>query len=592
MTRKHRALRIFMLLIVLSLVASACGKGGGGGQSKQITGVKGGTFKIAASGDVDYIDPGQIYYTFSYMLFRIMVRNLVTYPALPGEAGNRLVADIATNTGDVSADGLTYSFTIKDGIKYQKDTAAGRQVKSADIRYAIERGFYPSVANGYASLYFKGIFAGDEAFLTDPKPGVHITGIDVSNDKKIVFNLKKPTGDFLYRLALPLASPVPEEYATPYDKKAQSEYGPNLAATGPYKLERTNGKVTGYTAGKKIAMVRNENWLQSTDAIRKAFPNRFEVTEGFEDTAIATDKILAGEFDYNGDFTIPPEKIKTIVGNPVQKTKIFFNPTNCFRYVSLNTRIKPFNKKEVRQAVAYVLNKSAMRLTRGGKTIGDIATHVLIPGINGFNETGGRSYDPYPSKDFVGDVEKAKALMVKAGYPNGMYNGPAVLMVHGVPGVAPKTAEVVAASLAKIGIKVNRQGFKSNIMYTKYLSVPKQNVAVGPNPGWCWDYPDSFTVIGALFDGRLISATGNNNYAELKDDELNGLIDKAKAATGTRRATLWAEANKKVMELVPVVPWLWDSAPNLISSRVVGYQFTLASSSIDLAVASLKVGSI
>jgi peptide/nickel transport system substrate-binding protein len=584
-----------MVFMILALVASACGKGGkDSSEGTKLLRVKGGTFKIASSGDVDFIDPGQVYYTFSTMLFRVMVRNLVTYPALAGDAGNRLVPDIATKPADVSADGTQYTFTIKEGIKYQPETANGRQVRSEDFRYAIERGFFTSVANGYANLYFRDVFKGDEAFLAKPGPGtgVHITGIDVRDEKKIVFNLKRPTGDFLYRLAMGLGSPVPPEYAKPYDSKTQSDYGPNFAATGPYKLERTGSKVTGYAAGKKIVMVRNENWSQATDEIRKAFPNRFEVTEGFEDTAIATDKILSGDFDYNGDFTIPPEKIKSILSNTTQRGRIFFNPTNCFRYVSLNTTTKPFNDVRVRQAVAYVLDKAAMRLTRGGKNVGDIATHVLIPGINGFKESGAREYDPYPSKDFTGDVGKAKELMQQAGYAGGMYKGPPVLMVFAAGGVAAQTAEVVASSLSKIGIRVNRQGYKPNIMYTKYLSVPKQNVAVGPNPGWCWDYPDSYTVIRALFDGRLISATANNNYAELKDDTLNRMIDEAAAASGTRRAKLWADANKKVMALVPVVPWLWDSQPNLISNRVVGYQFTLASSSIDLAVASLKAGSL
>lgn len=583
-------MRLTGLLLVLASVATACGSSKSGGNTTDLSAKPGGTFKIAFGGDVDYMDPGQIYYTASQMLFRVMIRTLVSYPAIAGEAGNKLVPDIATTTGTLSADGLTYEFVIKDGIKFQPETAGGRQVTAADIRYGIERGFYPSVANGYVGIYFKDLFVGDEEFIKDPKPGngKHITGIDVSNPKKVVFHLKRATGDFLYRLALPLTAPVPEEYARPFDSKTQSEYGANFASTGPYMIERTNGKVTGYEATKKINMVRNKNWLSSTDTIRKAFPDRYEVVEGFEDTSAATEKILNGDFDYNGDFTIPPEKIETILSNPEQKDKIFFNANNCFRYVALNTTLPPFDNVKVRQAVAYVLNKSGMRLTRGGKRIGEIATHVLIPGINGFQDVGGKKYDPYPSTEFAGDLAKAQGLMREAGYPSGKYTGPEVYLVGGNTGVAPKTTTVVQESLLQLGIRVHREEYKTNIMYTKYAGIPKQKVQVLSNVGWCWDYPDSYTVIGALFDGRKVTESANQNYSQINDPGLNTLIDKAYSAVGTQRAKLWADADKRVMELAPVIPWLWDSAPNLISKRVLNYQFTLLSSSIDLAVAALK----
>ncbi|GAC1408728.1 MAG: ABC transporter substrate-binding protein [Actinomycetota bacterium] len=589
MRRVHPGLRLVAAVLVLAFVVTACG--GNKGKLSSDAAVKpGGTFRIASSADVDYIDPGQIYYTFSQMLFRVMVRTLVNYPALPGAEGNKLVPDMATSTGTVSSDGLTYEFVIKDGVKYQPDTAGGRQVKSEDIRYGIERGFYPSVANGYANLYFKDLFVGDEDFVKAPKPGTHIKGIDVSSPNKIIFHLKKPTGDFLYRLALPLTAPVPEEYAKSYDAKTQSDYGQNFASSGPYQLERTGGKVTGYTAGKKIRMVRNPNWVRETDTIRKALPNEYEVIEGYEDASAATEKILNGDFDYNGDFTVPPEKLETILSNPLKKDQLHINTTNCFRYVALNTAIPPFNNPKLRQAVAYILDRNGMRLTRGGKRLGEIATHVLIPGINGFEEAGGVKYDPFPSPDFAGDLNKAQDLMRQAGFPDGKFHGDPVYMVGGNSGVAPKTTRIVQDSLAKLGINVRREDYKGNIMYTKYASVPAQKVQVLPNVAWCWDYPDSYTVIGALFDGRKITPTANNNYSQINDTALNALIDSAYAKFGPDRAKAWAEADKKVTELAAVIPWLWDNSANLISKRVRNYQFTLSSASIDLAVAGLDQG--
>ncbi|MHB8511307.1 MAG: ABC transporter substrate-binding protein [Actinomycetota bacterium] len=596
MRKVNPATRVVALVFVLALIGTACSKKNVTVQTTALT--KGGTFEIVSTGDVDYMDPGQIYYTFSQMLFRVMVRTLVGYAPKAGADSTQLVPDAATDMGTVSPDGMTYTFTIKQGIKYQPEVAGGRQVTSADFRYGIERGFYPSVANGYVGAYFTGIFVGDDAFDKKPAPGTHITGIDVSDPSKIVFHLKKPLGDFLYRIALPLVSPVPEEYAHSFDIKPQSTYGANFASTGPYEIQRdATGKVTGYEPNKKIEMVRNSNWDPKTDQIRTAYPNGFEVIEGF-DGSQGTDKILSGQFDYNGDFTIPPPKIATIEANPSQKDQLQINTEWCLRYVALNTAIPPFNNKLIREAVAYVLDRNGMRTTRGGKRLGEIATHILSPGVPGFEEAGGldtTKYNPFPSLDstgtpFTGDLAKAEDMMKQAGFSDGKYHGPPVFMVGAAGTVTTQTNSVVQDSLAKIGITVNRQEFKPNTMYTAYYGIPSKNVQVFTNPGWCPDYPDASTVLGTLFDGRKITKSANNDYSLLNDPNINHMIDVATADTNpTQRAKDWAAVDHAVTESAAVIPWLWDNTASLLSKRVKNFQFVLPSSSIDLAVVALDV---
>ncbi|MGH2707754.1 MAG: hypothetical protein ACRDJF_10110, partial [Actinomycetota bacterium] len=116
---------------------------------------------------------------------------------------------------------------------------------------------------------------------------------------------------------------------------------------------------------------------------------------------------------------------------------------------------------------------------------------------------------------------------------------------------------------------------------------PKAGVAVAPNPAWFWDYPDAVTVMRPLFDGRLISPTGNNNFSLLDDAGLNALMDRAAGASGPERARLWSEADKRVMELAPVVPWLWETAANPVSARVIGFTYSLGLASPDLATISV-----
>jgi len=102
------------------------------------------------------------------------------------------------------------------------------------------------------------------------------------------------------------------------------------------------------------------------------------------------------------------------------------------------------------------------------------------------------------------------------------------------------------------------------------------------------DYPDGLTVIKALYDGRLITPNANNNYSQLDDATLNKLIDRASAASGDERAKLWGEANKRVMALAPVVPFIWSTVPMIWSDRVPHADFTLAVGGPDLATISVN----
>lgn len=580
------------LAIVLALSTAACG---GGPQTRQLLDVpaKGGAFRIAAQGDVDSLDPARGNNSFSRMLFRVLTRNLVHYPALPGSEGNALVGDIATDTGQVTGGGTTYTFNIRPGVKYQPEVAGGREVQSKDFKYAIERAFYPSVASPFARAYFSDLFVGDEAFLAAPGPATHIGGIDVTDPRRIVFNLKRPTGDFRYRLALPLASPVPEEYARTFDLTPRSAYAANLAATGPYQIQRQGGTVTGYEPGDRIVLSRNTSWDAASDPIRKAYPDRIEVAQRFDQADTATEAILAGQFDYNGDFSIPPDRVDQIVDDRSLKDRLFTNPGTCMRYVALNTTIAPLDNVKVRQAIAYALDRESMRARRGGPRAGHIAGHVLTPGQDGFSEAGGLTYNPYPSDRNQGNLTKAQEVLKEAGFITGTVvddrgRKPRILMVSDLTGTQPLIADIVQKALESLGFEVTREAYKTNEMVRDFLSVPDQDVAVAPNVGSCWDYPDGGALISRLFDGRRITQTGNTNYSLINDQALNTAIDQASLAGAETRADAWAEVDKSVMDLVPVIPWLWDTTTSLISSRVVNYQYSVFSSSVDLAVVAVK----
>jgi peptide/nickel transport system substrate-binding protein len=581
----------------VALLAAACG-----GASKTATGQsgsgistsppatptscasQGGTLKVLSAGDVDHIDPGEAYYSFTYEITRPTQRFLL----VPKPGSTELMPDLATTMPTVSADGKTVTVTLKQGVRFSPPV--NREVTSADVKYAIERGFATSVANGYATAYFSAI---EGAPMTPPSFPQPISGIETPDAHTIVFHLVRPEAIFVSALSLPLTAPVPESYAKPFDDQAVSSYGLHQVATGPYMIKNSSsGNINGvgYKPGQLVDLVRNPNWDSATD-FRLACVDQVLFQEGYQDPTVMTKAILSGSADANGDSPPPAAELRSILANSQQRKELFFTPAGGSRYVALNTSKPPFDSLDVRKAVAYVLDRNAMRLTRGGTADGTIATHFVDPGFGnqGFDQAGGRSYDPFPSANFSGDVAKAKDLMKQAGYAGGMYTGPRITMVADNTPPGSDTAKVVAADLAKIGFKVQLISVTHATMYTKYCNVPKSEPNVCPNVGWLPDFHEPQTILDPTFNGKNILPSNNSNWPLLNEPAINAAMDKAeKTLDPTQRFEAWGKIDDSVVETAGAVPWLWENFPTVFSSRVVPALMVDNSGSPDVAMMSIK----
>jgi peptide/nickel transport system substrate-binding protein len=294
--------------------------------------------------------------------------------------------------------------------------------------------------------------------------------------------------------------------------------------------------------------------------------------EGYQDSTIMTRTILSGSADANGDTPPPPAELKSILSNSTQKQQLYFTPTGGSRYIALNTTKAPFNKLAVREAVAYVLDKNALRLTRGGPVDGTIATHFIDPsfGDKGFTQAGGYTFDPFPSAGSSGDVAKAKELMRQGGYASGMYSGPTVTQVADNTPPGSNTAQVVAADLAKIGIKVHTISVTHATMYTKFCNVPKNEPDICPNVGWLPDFHEPQAVLDVPFNGKFILPSNNSNWPLLNDPKVNAAMDQAeKELDPSKRYQEWGRIDEMVTRTGAAVPWLWENFPTVFSSRVV-----------------------
>ena len=560
---------------VVALAIAGCG--GGSDESASTTGApvegrQGGKLTMLWTDDVDNIDPGVTYYQMGYMVAYATQRPLYSWKPDDGETP---VPDLAEGDPQVSSDGRTVTVRIRDGVRFSPPV--DREVTSADVKYAIERGFFGTVANGYAGSYFGDLVGAKPGAA----PGTEIPGIRTPDDRTIVFKLDRGTGGVLAgALALPLSAPVPEEYAARFDRRNPSRYGQNQVATGPYKVE-------SYEAGRRIHLVRNENWDPTTD-YKPAYVDEIEMPQGNDDTTVASRRVIEGDGMLTGDFSPPPQVLAQVVKS--RKDQLTLIPAGSARYVSMNTTVAPFDDVNVRRAVAAGFDREAMRRVRGGEMVGDIPTHMIPPGLPGFEEAGG--FEGI-GLDFMstpgGDPELAAEYFRAAGYSSGRYEGDErLLMVGTSEGVAQNNAEIAKENFEKLGFEVDLRLVTQDAMYTKFCGVPSVDVAICPNVSWGKDFGDPQTILDPTFNGRNIIPQYNANWPELDVPEINAAMDEAALVTDPRdRAQAWARIDRMIAEQAPVVSWLWDKQPLLRSADVNGVASEF-NSAWDLAWSSLE----
>jgi peptide/nickel transport system substrate-binding protein len=555
-------------VLAAAVLCAACGGGGSDSandrQAPDRAPKRGGTLTVLWTNDVALIDCGATYYQMDWFLCWSTQRPLYNYK--PDSVN--MVPDVATGAPEVSADARTVTVKLRTGVKFSPPV--NREVTSADVKYAIERGFFRTVNTGYAPVYFGDV----EGAKPGVKPGTKIAGIEAPDAQTLVFHLTKPTGGVLAAgaLALPLTAPVPEEYAAPFDAKEPSVYGQHQVATGPYMIANdAQGNATGYKPQRGVHLVRNPSWDASTD-YKPAYVDEIENVMGNGDTGVASRKILEGRSMATGDFSPPPDVLKQAMEH--NKSQLLLSPSTGGRWISMNTKLKPFDDLNVRKAVLAGFDRNALRLTRGGEPAGTIATHFLPPTIAGFSEAGGDKGPGYDFLDASGKPNKALSAdyFKKAGYPSGKYTGgEKLLMVGANTGVAARAAEVTKQQFEDMGFKVTLRLVGIETAYVRYCNVPKMKVAVCPNVGLNADFADGQTLLDPSFNGDSIVPVNNTNWPQLDDPQINQAMTKAKElGKPQERAQAWARIDRMVTAQAPAIPWLWDNTPVLESKDVHG----------------------
>jgi peptide/nickel transport system substrate-binding protein len=557
---------------VASLAVAGCGgssddssSGGGNQPTAPPQGAKkGGDLTVLYNADVDNIDPGITYYQYGFNVAYATQRPLYSYK--PDDATNPQ-PDLAEGAPQISPDGKTVTVKIRSGVKFSPPV--NREVTSKDVRYGLERGFLKTVNGAYVGAYM-----GDVEGLKAYQDGKakNISGLQTPDDHTLVIKLARPRAAIVAgMLSMPASAPVPEDYAAKFDKAQPSSYGQHQVSTGPYMIKNdSSGKLTGYKPGSQIQLVRNPNWDASTD-YKPAYLNSITIKEGV-DPDVGARQVVSGSHLVSGDFQLTPATLQR-VSRSDKDLLVLTPPTGRYRYIALNTTEKPFDNVNVRRAIVAGFDRTALRQAFGGPLVGEIPTHYLPPGQPGYEEAGGAKG---PGFDFMshpsGDMALAASYMKKAGYPSGKYTGDETLtMVSDNATQQMNVSEVAAQQFEKLGFKVKLKGVTRDSMYTKFCQVPKAEPPICPSVGWLKDFADPEAELGPVFNGKNILQVGNSNFAQLNDKSLNDMMDKAEIVNQpTKRIAAWAAVDKKITDLAPGIPWLWDKQPVLHSKDVNG----------------------
>jgi peptide/nickel transport system substrate-binding protein len=513
---------------------------------------------MLGTGDVDFMDPNISYYTTGYLNLRMWSRQLLTYPAVPGQTTS-IVPDLATEVpttgnGGISADGLTYRLTIRQGVKW--NTTPARQVTAADEVRGIERTCNPSQPFG-GLPDFEDLIAGFATFCAGfEKTPANVAAIksyitthmvsglqvDPTNALTVIFHLTRPATYFPNQLAIPALSPAPVEYL---------DYLPASATLAQHTISDGPYEVQSYTPTKSIVYIRNPVWNPATDSVRKAYVDRIVVSQtGNQQQIFQELKTNTPAADMGWDAPVPTASVPSLLSS--KSPNLTLGPTygtdpyGLFNLVSPNNN-KALSNVAVRQALSYAISRSDLVQDDGGPQVAPPLTHILPAGI-----LGSRPFDLYPY-----NPQKAKQMLTTALGGSRLH---LKILYQTSLDFEVKMFETIQANLSQVGVSVTGVGTPSADFYTKYLEVP--SVA----HGGVWDlalaqwFPDwygnaALSFFGPLFSGSPAFPPAGSNFGFYDSSRTNSLIQQASSATSESQAeSLWAQADQQVMADAAIFP--------------------------------------
>lgn len=531
MSRPAPSRRAFLTgLTSLTLTLAACGANSRGTAPASGTPSAGGTLYVLSSDtDVNW-DPARSQ-SLAVTSLGLVHRRLTTWELSPG-GEPRVVPDLATDTGTVSADGLTWTYTLKEGLVLSD----GTPITSAHVKHGLERSFAPALSGGLG--YHKTLLAGTSGY-TGPYEGAHLDSVATPDERTVVLTLARPYGDWPWIVSTPAFAPVPEG-----DDPAT--YTRNPLASGPYV-------VSEYKQGVSVTLSRNEHWSAATDTVRLGLPDTVVFSLG-QDEDTVSQRLIADSGDDRHAFSaqlLTASKLAQVSADPSASARLATSDPGPLLYLAVNT--ERVTDPDVRRAIAYAVDKAAVQQALGGELGAGVATTYITPGIPGREE-----YDLYPR-----DTTRATSLLAGKQLPELVLltqNNEARLAV----------AQAVQQALSEVGLTV-RLDPQSSDAYSQRATQGDGSSYDLAVVSWNPDYPSANANIQPLYASSEIGG-GGYNVSRYSDAEVDRLIAEATAEPDAVEAgRKWAALDRRIAQDVPAVPLVNRRNSFLRGSQVAGF---------------------
>lgn len=524
MDKKLRSIIYVFVLGLLVLVISACSAGESSDERPDdkdggTTAPKsGGTYTILTPADPDMLDPHRQSSIYTHMLAGLVYNKLVTYETGPDAAYTdyNVVPDLAERW-EVSDDGKTYTFHLREVYWHDVEPVNGRQLTAEDVVSTMER-----IIN----------LPGHQAALLSV-----VESIVAQDDQTVVFTLKQPFAPFLNFMANHFMWILPKEAI---DGKV--DLATDAIGTGPFVLEK---------------------WEDNVQATYKKNPNYYEEGKPYLDEIIYKvvpeqgSRIAAfrtGQADSIGGLS--PEEITQL-----QKTnpniKIFEALFATQEQLYMNMEREPFTDLRVRKAISMAVDRKSMvkAIYGGGETSGPVNPSLGDWALPLEEREKLLSYNP----------EEAKKLLAEAGYPNGFDT--TMMVTNGYGEQLVRVAQWVAEDLRNVGINVEIEV----VEYAAYFSEKWPNVDYDMGVGYqtYFQEPDEWLR-------TQLHTDGSRNWYNISDPELDKLLDEQRTILDVEKRKQYIyEIQRYVLENVvnpipittyytktPIQPYVRDSYPH------------------------------
>lgn len=549
MARRWRLIGVASVFAMLVYVVGATASTTGGDRASQ-GGHRGGTLILLTPDNPGTVDTA-INYGTAWAEIILTHNGLVAFRKVGGGRGTELVPDLASAMPKVSNGGRTYAFKVRSGVRYSDGTT----LKASDFKNVFERMF--KVKGPTAGAFYSSI-AGADACLAKPATCNLSKGIRVNAAAgTVTFRLTRPDGEFLQKLALPFAFAVP-----PSAPNTDAGTKP-LPGTGAYTWAE-------YTPNRQIRLIRNPNFKEWSVAAHGAgYVDEFLVKFGLPLEAEIT-QVQNGQADaILSPGGLPADRLGELSTKYASQTHL--DPVAGVFYMSLNTRVAPFDNVLVRRALNYATDRNATSKIFGGSKLARPSCQVLPPNFPGY-----RPYCPY-SKGGGGkvwkapDLAKARALVEQSGT-----KGQEITIVN--PNIPPgKSTGIYFRDL------LNSLGYKAKL---KLLALPVFDPLVKNSRNkiqmnmqvWFLDYPaaSDFLYILTSCASFRPNNDSNANVAEFCDKKISAQMDKALALGATNQTAanrLWASVDRQVTDQAPWVTMMNPQVVTFVSKRIGNYQF-------------------